>query len=537
MYFQESEDLRDEYPQIDEEIGEIDKFLQSLKPEEELQLNIEYVSDILNINLDTVEHIFNEYSERGLLRRKRMLFCPIENNAIKEINVDQKKLIWVEFCDLCGENHLFKQENVKYRYSLQNFSKKDILTTPIKNDVNKLNKILKKTQVDEISESMRLLNFISNDLNSKPFEGKRLLIILHFLKDLIPFMNCCENLGLNPNETILFYKDYLYPHKEAIINYLIDKGYSVCSKNSLEKVLLNFQDKCRKEPKPVLVIEDGGYIVPIVHKSNYSFLRSQILGAVEQTTKGERRDFKIDDLNFPVISVAGSDLKNTYEPPHIGRTVVNNIQRLLNDINFSSKNALVIGYGSIGKSIAHNLRNNLNMTVTVTDNNADKLLIATQDGIKVNDHLKSAVKNKSLIIGATGETSINMPELSNMINNVYLVSASSDQVEIGLKQLESLQTHKEPIKEEKNIGTKYTIRGSKNIINLVCNGFPINFCADESMPNEASDLIMTLILLSTVEIVNEHLEMGCKIDSKIVNDIAKNNDVSSKYHDLYILNE
>jgi hypothetical protein len=56
------------------------------------------------------------------------------------------------------------------------------------------------------------------------------------------------------------------------------------------------------------------------------------------------------------------------------------------------------------------------------------------------------VSKKFLIIGATGQTSIGRAELLNMEHNTCLVSASSDQREIGLIELESLTQNKEIIK-------------------------------------------------------------------------------------------
>jgi S-adenosylhomocysteine hydrolase len=535
MFFQESEVLQNKYPEYKNEIDEIDKFLHSLKPEEQSQMNIEVISDIINVPPELIEFIFQKYCDAGLLKNKKILFCPIEDAPIKEIKNKEDNPVFSNLCDICGSDHQFTKDDLKNRYSLQRFAKTDIDVPNLEN--NGINsKKLTNNEIEEISESMRLLNFVGGNLDSRPFEGKRFVIILHFLKDLIPFMECCEKLGLKPDETILFYKEYLYPHKESLIDYFQKKGYKVSSLDSLDDILINFQDKCKNDNKPIIIIEDGGYIVPKVHESKFSVLKNQIIGAVEQTTKGERRDKKVQDLNFPVISVAGSILKNTYEPPHIARTVTNNLQNLLKSVNFSSQNALVIGYGSIGKSIAQNLEQTLNMVVMVTDQDSDKLLAASQEmGISTSEYPRNAVKNKFLIIGATGEASIGLAEISNMSHNVYLVSASSDQVEIGLKVLKSLSSHEEPINNESKVGTKYTIRGSTKTINLICDGYPINFCADESMPNEASDLIMTLILLSAVEIHDNYKDMVNKIDSEAVNILTKKYSVSDNYRLLYNL--
>ena len=70
---------------------------------------------------------------------------------------------------------------------------------------------------------------------------------------------------------------------------------------------------------------------------------------------------------FPVISIPKSKIKNTYEPPHVARAVINNLQRLLPDKNFNGRRAFVIGFGSIGEQIALQLKDSLNMIVSVYD--------------------------------------------------------------------------------------------------------------------------------------------------------------------------
>ena len=49
------------------------------------------------------------------------------------------------------------------------------------------------------------------------------------------------------------------------------------------------------------------------------------------------------------------------------------------------------------------------------------------------------------------------------------------------------------------IGTTYVDFNDKKI-HVLANGYPINFWGFESMPEEASDLIMSLIILSSAEL-------------------------------------
>jgi S-adenosylhomocysteine hydrolase len=68
--------------------------------------------------------------------------------------------------------------------------------------------------------------------------------------------------------------------------------------------------------------------------------------------------------------------------------------------------------------------------------------------------------------------------------------------------------------------TKYIIRGTDKAINLLADGFPINFWASNSMPNEVSDLIMSLIFISVIYLAEHHQKLNRKIDPDIVNQLA-----------------
>jgi adenosylhomocysteinase len=393
----------------------------------------------------------------------------------------------------------------------------------------KIPKKSKSLDLELISNSMRILNYIGNIVNIQPFKGKRAIIVLHFLKDLIPFLECCRKCGLEPSETLLFYKEYLYPHKDVIKDYLKSQGYTIYSLNSIDEVLQSFQDIWQRNDKSIFVLEDGGYIVPKLH-TDFHALGEKTIGAVEQTTKGERRDKEIEKnpgLYFPIFSVAGSRLKKTYEPPHIAREVRHSIEELIRR-DLSSQPVLVIGYGDIGKEIAKKLKDF--MGVTVTDKDPNTLAGAESDGFKTVESVKEGVKNKFLIIGATGETTIGRSEILALDHETYLVSASSDQIEINLKELEALTARKEEIKSnEKRIGTKHIIRGTNNAVNLIADARPINFWYRESMPDEVSDLVMALIFVTTIELAQNYEKMPKEVDSNIVNEIADGYEIAKTF--------
>lgn len=400
----------------------------------------------------------------------------------------------------------------------------------IKEEKKKKERILPKGQLtlpllEEIAESMPVLVYLSNKIKSKTLEGRTLIIFLHLLKDLIPFVNSCKKIGAAPSTTLIFYKDYQYPNKEKIEQHFKEQGYGIYPLAELDAVLRKLEPK---RVNDMIIIEDGGHIVPKLHK--YSIpLSKTTLGAVEQTTKGIRNDKNIKNLLFPVISIPGSHLKNTFEPPHVARAVINNIQKLLPDINFSGKRGLVIGFGSIGEQVALQLRDTLKMQVSIYDSDTTKLVKARQYGFATEENLEVGVEEKLLIVGATGETVIKRSEILAMEHSAYLVSASSEQWEFCISELEALSSEKIDLQSNgEKIGTRYKIRNTEKYVILIADGQPINFWKTESMPNEVSDLIMSLILVSAVEIATNSSLLR-KINSDIVNELEKRYELSKIY--------
>ncbi len=394
--------------------------------------------------------------------------------------------------------------------------KKEI--SPVKNQLD--------FQFFSISDSMPLLTYLSNKIKNEPFEGKTLLVLLHFLTDLIPFMEACRKAGALPSDTIVFYKDYLYPKKEEIKETLKKNGCKVFPIAEMDNAL---KELTSKEPKPIIVIEDGGHIVPRLHTEEFTGLRDVTLGAVEQTTRGIRNDQQIKELLFSAISIPSSKLKDFFEPPHVARAVVNNLQKLLSDINFSSRRVLVIGYGRIGEQIALFLRDTLMMAISVYDSDATTLVKAQQQGYTTEENLVNSVKDKFLIVGATGETVIGRREILAMDHNVYLVSASSEQWEFCIAELNALCSEKDNLVHNgEKVGTRYEIRNTEKCIKLVADGYPINFWKSESMPNEVSDLIMSLLFVSAIRTATNS-SLPQEINFEITNRLAEEYEISTMY--------
>jgi S-adenosylhomocysteine hydrolase len=386
-------------------------------------------------------------------------------------------------------------------------------------------------QIAHLELAQKYANQIIKEGN-KPFANKSILMVLHFLSDLVPFVKSLEILGCNYKDMILVAKPYPYPKRDYISHELQLLGVNVhraSNQKSVEEcvkeVLNQLKNDSSRSKKKLLIIEDGGYFGPLLHDSKYSELLGRCIGIVEQTTKGARRDEEIIQPKVPIISVATSRFKNNYESPEIGRVTVQNIGRFVPNIKLSGKYAAIFGFGSIGEHVANQLNKAFNMGVSIVEIDDIKLMYA-QHRKDIILEAKSSFsslrfqKEVSLVIGTTGRKSITKEILSKLPDGCILVSTSSDQIEIEIDALEKMSNKIYKIEEGV---TEYIIgkgRKRKKII-LLAEGYPINFYGSDSLPNDTIDPIMTLLILGAVEICNNRDSYKNCVDNESVDFIVK----------------
>ena len=374
-----------------------------------------------------------------------------------------------------------------------------------------------------------LLRYYSRDKGLravKPFAAKDVLIVLHFLRDLIPFIKATIELGLDPANAVLFYKQYPYPQRKAVGEWLRDHRCKVLPISQMEPYLRELDQASAEQIGQILVIEDGGFCVPMLHRCFPNLLKHTV-GAVEQTTRGIMnaedwmKEKPTNKLAIPVLSVAGSKLKADFEPNHIAKAVVGNIGRMLPNMAWNGKEIGIFGFGTIGQEIANWVMAN-GANVTVYEPAGGKQIVAQQrGGIRVADTASEAASSKHIVIGTSGRQSINADAISRVSHNTYLISASSEQYEIDQDELARLALNVEPLYGEIGnvIGTDFLLAPDGRRIHLLANGYPVNFWGMESMPEEDSDLILTIILLAAAEVAKG----GCArpgIDTDAVNVLA-----------------
>lgn len=347
----------------------------------------------------------------------------------------------------------------------------------------------------------------------RAFKGKGILMVLHFLLDLIPFVEALHKMGAAFSDMLLIAKPYPYPRRDYISHYLRQLGVRVYRASQQDSVLSkakNVLDELLQaesfRQKDLIVIEDGGYFTPLLHEPQYKSLLRRCRGAVEQTTKGIRVDEAIPKKRIPILSVAKCNFKSRYESPEIGRVTVQNIARFVPNLKLSGERAVVFGFGDIGAQVAYQLNKTHNMAVSVVDN--DPTGIRIMEAIHSRDFVAEAAstfsklefKNHAILaVGTTGRTSITRDVLRALRPGCVIVSTSSDRIEVDFAALDEMAGSGREIEEGKTL-YKLKIGKRRKPLTVLAKGYPINFYGSESVPNATIDPIMTLLLLSAVDL-------------------------------------
>ena len=383
--------------------------------------------------------------------------------------------------------------------------------------------------------------------NSAPLKDKTIYMVLHFLSDLVPFVRSLHEFGAAYSDMLLIAKSYPYATRDQVGHQLELLGVRVLRASPYNPIaniaqhVLEEAVNSKQIPSKLLIIEDGGYFAPIIHRKCFAGIAKKCIGIVEQTTKGIAEDKKkITKPLCPILSVAECEFKAEYEAPEIGRITVQNISRFVPNVKLSGRHAVLFGFGSVGEYVATHLNRSFNMGVSVVDPVARKLLKARHrkdiviEAQATFGELSIGRDSIALVVGTTGNTT--SPTLSKQIleavpDGTIFVSTSSDRVEIDMKWLESLPASQ--IREVEEGKTEYSLSqaGGKGTVTVLAEGYPINFYGSASLPNDTIDPIMTLLLLCGLEIVEKpRMKNGFHVG--LVNTLVKDRKLIEHFVDM-----
>ena len=240
--------------------------------------------------------------------------------------------------------------------------------------------------------------------------------------------------------------------------------------------------------RPNMILDDGGDLTQVMHTKYHDELKA-IRGISEETTTGVHRLHemaKSGTLQCPAINVNDSVTKSKFDNLYGCReSLIDGIKRAT-DVMIAGKNAVVIGYGDVGKGCAQALRG-MGATVYVTEIDPICALQAAMEGFRVVT-MDEAAAYGNIFVTCTGNVRvITRSHMEKMPNESIVCNIGHFDSEIDIASIRDLQW--DTIKPQVDHvtfpdGKKIIILAEGRLVNLGCaTGHP-SFVMSNSFTNQ-----------------------------------------------------
>lgn len=296
-------------------------------------------------------------------------------------------------------------------------------------------------------------------------QGTRIIATQHLLNSILPLLRKLQTDGC----TSISINTKAYSYNAAVAEELRTRDIKVFTSSydshqpydpQLEKASKAFMEETAPDERSI-ILDEGGLL-----------LKDAPLGTkgIEQTASGIET---IDQPRIPIVDVARSHAKRTYEYPYIVADAYRRINAYLKTHRLRPEKTLIIGNGHMGKECKRQWPQ-----TTLIDKD---------------DDLEAALSTHKLVIGCTGKTAIPYTIHEQIKSGTVLVSLSSsdrefDAVHFRRQKQRTTDTHK-----------NYTIGG----VHLINAGFPITFDGkQEDLPWKQIGLTRKLMYAGTCIVKN-----------------------------------
>ena len=237
--------------------------------------------------------------------------------------------------------------------------------------------------------------------------------------------------------------------------------------------------------KPNITMDDGGDLVATIHSKRPDLLKN-IIGGTEETTTGVIRFRSMEKdkaLKYPVISVNDAYTKHLFDNRYgTGQSTIDGIVRA-SSVLLAGKSFVVGGYGWCGRGIATRAKG-MGCKVIVTEVDPVRALEAYMDGFQVMS-MGEASKIGDIFVTASGDRDLIRKEhFQNMKTGAILANSGHFNVEINVKDLESLSSGKKTVRPNVE---EYKLKSGKKLY-LLGEGRLVNLAAAEGHPPEVMQM-------------------------------------------------
>ncbi|MCX6815127.1 MAG: adenosylhomocysteinase [Candidatus Aenigmarchaeota archaeon] len=315
----------------------------------------------------------------------------------------------------------------------------------------------------------------------KPLKGLTIAACLHVTKETAVLMRTLRDggaaVGLCGSNPLSTQDDIAAALAEDGINIFAWRGVSNDEYYWCVDQVLNL--------KPNITMDDGGDLVATIHSKRTDLLKN-IIGGTEETTTGIIRFRSMEKdkaLKYPIISVNDAYTKHLFDNRYgTGQSTIDGIMRSTS-VLLAGKNFVVGGYGMCGKGIATRARG-MGSNVIVTEVDPVRALEAYMDGFRVMS-MSEAAKIGDIFVTASGDKDLIRKEhMEKMKSGAILANSGHFNVEINIKELESLSASKSTVKPNVE---EFRLRNGKKLY-LLGEGRLVNLAAAEGHPSEVMQM-------------------------------------------------
>jgi len=239
---------------------------------------------------------------------------------------------------------------------------------------------------------------------------------------------------------------------------------------------------------PNMILDDGGDLTLVMHQKYQKQLK-EVRGITEETTTGVHRLNEMaaeGTLMCPAINVNDSVTKSKFDNLYGCReSLIDGIKRAT-DVMIAGKNAVIAGYGDVGKGCAQALRG-MGATVYVTEIDPICALQAAMEGYRVVS-MDEAASFGNIFVTCTGNVDVITREhMEQMPNEAIVCNIGHFDSEIDIASIRDLPW--ENIKPQVDHvifpdGKKIIVLAEGRLVNLGCaTGHP-SFVMSNSFTNQ-----------------------------------------------------
>ncbi|KRY74947.1 putative adenosylhomocysteinase 3 [Trichinella pseudospiralis] len=178
-------------------------------------------------------------------------------------------------------------------------------------------------------------------------------------------------------------------------------------------------DKCVSAGhwRPNLIVDDGGDMTSYVAKT-YPTVFAQLKGIVEESLHGVHRLYnmsKTEQLAAPAMNINDSVLKTRFDSIYSCRESIIDCLKRTTDSMLGGKQAVICGYGDIGKGVSNALKG-LGVNVVVTEIDPICALQACMEGFRV-VRLEDVAQQVDIVITCTSNQHVVTRNLMNQMKS------------------------------------------------------------------------------------------------------------------------